>query len=889
MRIALVAILLFCSILLSAQDADIQVTYETENEMTLEEIFHDLEDQYGIRFSYATSSWKDTPIRANFQDQSLEDVLDYLLEEQDLEYKILSNNILVRKSDTYSAANGKAYNKSIHIKGRVVSKSKNQEALDYATISILHTPIGTYSDVDGSFDLEIPEEYLDKNIVVSYVGFESTSYTISELKDEFLLVPLSEDGFAFEEIKIVNRKKPLSIGGLNNAVVLNKIQIANGTSGVIGNDINRTIQMLPGISAHDDDSAEIKIRGSNGDETLMVLDGMPIYNANHYYGIFSGVNTAFIDSVNIFKNTYPIHYGGKTGGLVELFSDQEIPTKKTGEFSVDLLTASAKVKSPITSNSFIEIAGRSTIKNVSNNQFNTLKNNPTNNFQVQNFSEPVKNKRYDPSFRFYDLNAKYIWESKAKNRISLNFYRSDDQLENEFTHKINNSIQDEVELQIVENQIWNTTASSLGWTHVMNPALTVHTNAHYTQYNNKNWNEIKVNKKFKNGNSSSMDIENSVDLGAIRDNELTDVGLTSYANISKKNHTLKLGFLTSHQHVEYSFIENNEPLFSDDLTIQSLAGFSSYRYQFKDRLTLEAGLRATYYNHLDNTFYSPRILANYTVNDHISLKSSYSVYQQVIRQLYFEYRTVPMDLWVAAGKNEIPVLNSQNMMVGGTVRVGIFKLDVELYKKELKGVLEYAILNPTDSQNNPQAARDYVLFKGDGSVQGIDFILSSGYKGYDTYLSYTLSKNEERFKAIFNNKYYASENDRRHQFKWVNTYYTGSWNFGLNSIFSSGRPYSDLTNRDKDGNILESDPENRFKRLPSYFRLDLSVGYQLKVKNTPIQFQFSVFNVLNNQNVKYIQSINTELRENQLPLNTVIGNESSLLNRTMNAGVKIEF
>ena len=269
---------------------------------------------------------KDTYVDTDFQNEDLESVIEQLLYDQDLEYKIVSNNILLRKSSNFKAEENDAYTTSLHIRGKVINNITT-EALEYATIAVENSSIGTYSDPDGSFDLEIPAKYSDRPILVTYVGYQSVAYQISELKDHYILASMETTGIEFEEVEIVNRKKPIKIGGLDNSISLSKTQIRNSTSGVMGGDIQRTIQLLPGITAHDDDSADIKIRGSNSDETLMILDGMPIYNSSHYYGIFSSVNTAYIDSVNIFKNSYPIEYGGKTAGLVELFSNSKQPEK----------------------------------------------------------------------------------------------------------------------------------------------------------------------------------------------------------------------------------------------------------------------------------------------------------------------------------------------------------------------------------------------------------------------------------------------------------------------------------------------------------------------------------------------------------------------------------
>ena len=247
-----------------------------------------------------------------------------------------------------------------------------------------------------------------------------------------------------------------------------------------------------------------------------------------------------------------------------------------------------------------------------------------------------------------------------------------------------------------------------------------------------------------------------------------------------------------------------------------------------------------------------------------------------------------MELWVVAGQNNIPVLEAKNAMIGASWRWGIFKFDAEAFYKKLDGLQEYAVLNPLAAENNPLEARDYNLYNGDGRMMGIDLIVSSGYKNYDTYLSYTLSKSEERYREIYQNQYYASQNDRRHQLKWVNMLTTGRWTLGLNAIYSSGRPYTDLSSFAMGGNIENIPPEDRLKRLPDYFRLDWSMAYDFNLFNRDLQFQFSIFNILNHQNVKYVQSVSTQVQSNQLPINTVFGNENSLLNRTFNLGISLK-
>ena len=883
MRINLVFIFLSISVFANAQidTSDLLITY-SKDEASLNEIFRDLEDQYGIRFSYATQSIGSKKMAVDFHRESITDVLEYLLVTLGMEYRILANNVLVRKSKSYTENKNDAYEKGMHIKGKVTN-SESATELNYATISINNSTIGTYTDEKGRFDIEIPEHYLDEILTIQYIGFEPTEYKISELEDAFLIVPMRESKYAIDEIIIVNREKSIKIGNPSHTLTLNNRQISSSTSGVMGNDFGRQLQLMPGVSAHDDNSAEIKIRGSNSEETLMILDGMPIYSANHYYGIFSGVNTSYIDSVNMFKNIYPLQYGGKTAGLVELFSDSNQPNESNATANIDLLTASGIIKIPMNNNSNLSIAGRSTITNVSNKQFNTVHSTRLENQKIQDFREKAKDQNSDPSFKFYDVNAKYQWTNKS-NSLKLNLFRSADYVENKYNIEIADNQKNQINLIANEDQSWSTTASSFIWDSNLNNKLSWHTRAFYSQYINDEKNDLELDKKFNTGLSIPL-----ITLKSKQDNELTDTGLDSYFDYQLKNQSIKLGITSTHHKIDYAFKENTNVRIQGKESFLEFGGYVGYKRQLGKKLDITAGLRAIYYSNIEELKLSPRIATNYNISNKVRFKAAYGLEQQVVRQLDYNYRNEPMQLWVAAGSNNIPVLTSSNLMIGSTIKLGYVNLDVEFYQKDKTGVLEYDVLTPSNPSNSGAQVREYSLFVGDGITRGMDLIIGSGYRQYDTYLSYTLSSSKQRFNEIFKNRLFPSENDRRHQFKWINSITTGKLTWGLNAIFVSGLPYIDITNIQSNGNIRDTDPNSIRNRLRPYHRIDLSAAYDFKIGPIKSNLALSVFNLLNRKNVKYLQSVSTQVVANQIPVNTILGTETNLLNRTVNLGLRVDF
>lgn len=64
-------------------------------------------------------------------------------------------------------------------------------------------------------------------------------------------------------------------------------QIKN-TPAILGEaDILKTIQLMPGVQAGTEGFSGLYVRGGGPDQNLILLDGIPIYNADHMLGVFS--------------------------------------------------------------------------------------------------------------------------------------------------------------------------------------------------------------------------------------------------------------------------------------------------------------------------------------------------------------------------------------------------------------------------------------------------------------------------------------------------------------------------------------------------------------------------------------------------------------------------
>ena len=70
-----------------------------------------------------------------------------------------------------------------HLKfiGEIYSRA-DSSLLKYANVSVLNTPIGTISNEDGHFQLTIPAPQLDRDLVISHIGFQDFRIPLKKIK-----------------------------------------------------------------------------------------------------------------------------------------------------------------------------------------------------------------------------------------------------------------------------------------------------------------------------------------------------------------------------------------------------------------------------------------------------------------------------------------------------------------------------------------------------------------------------------------------------------------------------------------------------------------------------------------------------------------------------------
>ena len=111
-------------------------------------------------------------------------------------------------------------------------------------------------------------------------------------------------------------------------------------------DIFRSLQLLPGVSATNESSSGLYIRGGQPQENLVLLDGIKVYNVDHFFGFFSAFNASAIKSVELYKGAFPSKYGGRLSSVIDLTGKVGSFNEVKGSLSANLLSANGSIEIP---------------------------------------------------------------------------------------------------------------------------------------------------------------------------------------------------------------------------------------------------------------------------------------------------------------------------------------------------------------------------------------------------------------------------------------------------------------------------------------------------------------------------------------------------------------
>lgn len=849
-----IALLAVASSLWAQQKQKTIITLNLRN-ASLNEFIKQVEKISEFTFVYGQDVKLSHPISLKVENSSMEDLLANAFVDQPVAYEIKPPHIvLIHKQATSFPKQNK---RKCTISGYVTDIASGETLIGANVLENMNRT-GAATNPFGFYTLTVPEGEVAMSY--SYLGYATIRMQFVLRKDTVLNVKLKSDNQLQEVIVTSDRKEAGILSTNAGAIEIPMTQIQH-TPTILGEaDILKTIQLMPGVQAGTEGFSGLYVRGGNADQNLVMLDGIPIYNADHLLGIFSIFQPEAVKNVTLFKGAFPARYGGRISSIVDVRTNDGNMKRSEGSLSIGSLTSKLHLEGPI--------AKDKTSYSFSARGVHTLL-----------FMPFVKSLRKDNNYYFADINAKVNHRFNDRSRMFLNVYWGEDR----YKWRENSDLKYSGPGETTTSQYvsrdkqrlnWGNFIAAGRWNYVFSNKLFSNATLAFNKYRMKMFGSSREIDRIDNEEqtfSYQSDYRSGIeDWSARMDFDYTPV----------PHHLIKFGgegiYHTFRPETLNSKIKenHNETILTD--TIYKSAGNSTLygkeisvyaedNFNIGKRISIDAGVHFNLFDTQGRSYYSaqPRISAKYRLGDRWITKAAFSQMTQYVHLLSSTQIALPTDLWVPITKHIQPMTADQYS--AGLYYDGVkgWEFSIEGYYKKLNNVLEY---QDGVSVMGNSAHWENKVEMGEGRSFGLELLIQKTIGNTTGWLAYTLSKSDRRFKNgnINNGERFPYKYDRRHYLNIVvNHQFNRKWDAAASWIFNTGGyitvPERRTVTLTPDGQVSHEAYISRRNnyRLPCSHRLNLSVNlHRFSKKGAESIWNFSIYNVYNamNPNLVYAET-----------------------------------
>ena len=757
-----------------------------------------------------------------------------------------------------------------HTVSGYITDISSKETLIGATVLDIPSGKGAITNEYGFYSLTLPAGNVE--IRTGYVGYKPTIIPFNLVRDTVINIDVSVID-ELSEVTIIGNREILGVRGSQMSAVDIPIEQIKAVPAMFGEtDVLKALQLLPGVQAGTEATAGIYVRGGNPDENLLLLDGVPVYNVSHMFGMFSVFNPDAIKNVTLYKGSFPAHYYGRLSSVVDIRMKDGDLYNYHGNASIGVISSKFNVEGPIIKGkTSFSISARRTYSDILLNSALWLN-------EKLHFTDTDDESM---GYYFYDLNIKINHKFNDNDRLYLSWYSGDDDIF--FDYKGSEGV---VDNRTKLDWRWGNTLATIRWNHVLGPKLFMDVSANYTKYRHKMG--IGINEEDNvTAHSSNIDIamkSGIYDLSARADFHWSP----SY------NHDVRFGGSYTH-HVFTPDVVNlaiNSANGTDSIRAMDLdQSYGShdvtgheYQLYIEDDMELTdviktnigAGYAAFNVNGRHYQSIEPRISARFLITDELSLKTGYAYMTQYVHLLSNNMINLPTDLWVPV-TDQVEPEHSHQWAIGAAYSVdGLADFTLEGYYKQMDNLLEYKegssyMTGDTDWQNK--------VAMGRGWSYGIEFMAQRSVGRFNGWISYTWSKSQRLFDrqdmVINGGRIFDAKYDRRHKLDITCNYkFSDRFDMSATWLFETGNCGTIYTQYYNSGNLIDDghryrtstlgyyDNRNNFRLSPTH-RLDLGFNwhknYNDRIKRT---INLSIYNAYNNMNPFLVYVYTESKKEN---------------------------
>lgn len=705
---------------------------------------------------------------------------------------------------------------------------ENNEPLEFATIRIKGTALGTTSGLDGKYTISAPDSDTIR-IVYTCLGYEESQRKLIEAKGDVTLnVKMTPTSYSLKGVEVTEIQKQT---GAIQKLDVSSYKLAPDAS---GNGIESMITTMAGVTSGNEMSSQYNVRGGSYDENSVYINGIEVYRpqlvtSGQQEGL-SIINPDMVGAVSFSTGGFPARYDDRMSSVLDIAYRQ--PESFEGAASASLMGGSLSIGSA--SRKFSQLHG---LRYKSNSSL---------------LSSMDDKGEYDPRFFDYQTSMNYKFSNKFSinflGNVAINNYKFVPESRTTNFGTSTDAKQFKVYFDGQEKDKFETWSGAMSMTYKPNKANEFSlvasgflTNELVTyDISGEYW----LDQAGTSGSGNGEGVGGELGVGRYHEHarnrlkaSVLGIELRGASGIS--NHNLSYGLSMRHRSVldrtrewelrdsaGYSLPADPDALkviynldSRHDITVNNFAFYAQDAWRISSTagfFNINGGIRMSYTDYNSEFLFSPRISLGFVPDKapQWSFRFATGLYYQ--SPFYREFRMPVKD----EEGNTVIVLNDKlksqrsiHFIAGADYTFRAFerpfKISGEAYYKVLSDLIPYEIEN---------LKLVYSGFNGSsGHAMGLDMKLFGQFvPGSDSWISFSLMNTSQTLNGVK----VPLPSDRRYSFALFFTDYFPKFprlKFNLRGIFSDGLPVT----------APRSTRDKWFFRAPAYKRVDIGMAYGL--------------------------------------------------------------
>ena len=203
---------------------------------------------------------------------------------------------------------------NVKISGKVIDNE--DKPVEFATVKIAGTAIGTNTDLKGVYSLSVAAPDTLK-VVFSCIGFKTVTHQLIKPQGDLTLnVRLYPDDVTLQDVEVVGFRK--NINGMQSL----DTESFKLSPDVSGGSVEAMITTMAGVNSSNEMSSQYSVRGGSFDENSVYINGTEIYRpqlvrSGQQEGL-SIINPDMVGNLSFSTGGFPARYADKMSSVLDI-------------------------------------------------------------------------------------------------------------------------------------------------------------------------------------------------------------------------------------------------------------------------------------------------------------------------------------------------------------------------------------------------------------------------------------------------------------------------------------------------------------------------------------------------------------------------------------------